>query len=271
MPLITISRNIACGGEAIAKRVAEKLSLELYDDQRLQEEAIRMGIRSEDLKSLDEKAPGLFDRILNKKPELYFEFMESVVYQVAKQDRGVILGHGSQMLLRDFGCALHVLVHSDASARVRKLMEAQRISQNVAENLIRKKDSEQKGFFQFAFHMDWNDPSLYDLIINTGKLGEDFAVRLIAETAKSDEVAACSLTALSAMDRLSGEKKIQAILLKNDISLSMLHIEVSEDGGAYVGGVVSTKEEKDRIAKVINDIPGISEIRTEVSVMPVGV
>ena len=71
-----------------------------------------MGVRSEDLKSLDETAPGLFDRILGKKPDWYLDIMEAVVYKVSRQGQGVIIGHGSQMLLRDFGCALHIRVHA---------------------------------------------------------------------------------------------------------------------------------------------------------------
>ena len=43
MSLVTITRNIGCGGTTIARLVADGLKLELYDDHRLQEEAIKMG------------------------------------------------------------------------------------------------------------------------------------------------------------------------------------------------------------------------------------
>ena len=45
MPLITISRGIGCGGLIVARRVAEGLNLELFDDRRLQEEAIKLGLQ----------------------------------------------------------------------------------------------------------------------------------------------------------------------------------------------------------------------------------
>ncbi len=54
MPLITISRRIGCGGMVIAQLVAEGLKIELFDDHRLQQEAIRMGLQPEDLKGLHE-------------------------------------------------------------------------------------------------------------------------------------------------------------------------------------------------------------------------
>jgi cytidylate kinase len=165
MPLITISRSIGCGGSIIAQLVADALKLELYDDQRLQEEAVSMGIRSEDLKSLDEKAPGLLDRILGKRPEIYLDLMEAVVYEVAKRGDGVILGHGGQILLRDFGCVLRVFLSASESTRVENMMVQRGLSRKAAEKLIHERDHEQKRFFEYAFHKDRNDPSLYDLIM----------------------------------------------------------------------------------------------------------
>lgn len=69
MPLITISQSMGSDGEIIAGLVAEKLNYELYADDKLQKIAIEMGLHHEKLVSLDEKAPGLFDRILSNKPE----------------------------------------------------------------------------------------------------------------------------------------------------------------------------------------------------------
>ena len=55
MPLITISENLGSGGMSIARRVAEKLDINPYDDDRLQKEAVDLGIRTEDLKKIDLK------------------------------------------------------------------------------------------------------------------------------------------------------------------------------------------------------------------------
>jgi cytidylate kinase len=268
MSLITISRGIGCGGLIIARQVAEALDLDLFDDQRLQEEALRLGIRSKDLVSLDEKKPGLFDRILNRRPELYLDFMEAVVYGVAQGGRGVILGHGSQMLLRDFGCALHVHVHAHEAARVRNLMAHKGLSREAAEKLIRQSDARQRGFFQYAFHMDWKDPGLYDLIINTEQIGIDLAAKLITEAARSETMQACSLTAVTAMERLSLKKKIEGFLLEKDINTATLLIEVPEPGVAEVTGLAYSAEEKARIDAVLKSIPGLTELRGSVNIMP---
>ena len=85
MSLITITASIGCGAMIIAGQVAKGLGIELYDDDRLQEEAVKMGLSSKDLKSLDEKAPGLFNRLLRRRPDVYLELMAAVVYAVARR------------------------------------------------------------------------------------------------------------------------------------------------------------------------------------------
>ena len=69
-----------------------------------------MGLRAEQLKGFNEKAPDWYERRWSDKSEVYLHLMESVVFEAARLGEGVIIGHGSQVLLHDFGCALHVLV-----------------------------------------------------------------------------------------------------------------------------------------------------------------
>ena len=271
MPLLTISENLGSGGMSIARRVAEKLGLNLYDDDRLQKEAAEMGIRAEDVKTnMDAKAPGFFDQILGKRPDVYLEVMEALVYEVSRRADGIVIGHCSQMLLRDFGCALHVRIHSPLAARIRNLADHQGISSETAEKLIRKNDHERSGFFKFNFHMDLNDSSLYDLIINTEKIGEDTAVNFIVDLAESDEIKSCSLTALESMERLALEKKINAELLKSNIDLKFIHIDVPEPGVAKISGMVFAPDDQTRIAEIVESVAGISSVHSEIVPVPVG-
>ena len=257
------------GDKNIPRRVAESLKLELFDNQKLKDKALKMGIPIEDLKGLDEKAPGFFDRFLSTKTEAYLDLMKSVVYEVSRDGNGVVIGHGSQILLRDFGCALHVLIHSSDTARVQNISKGNGISRESAEKLIHKSDNERKGFFRFAFNMSWDDPSLYDLIINPEKIGIEVSIKLIIEAANSEEIKTCSLTALETMEKLSQEKLIRAALLKSNINLSSLHLEVPTKGVALISGFTESDGDKQRIIGVVKAVPGISEVQPEIAVVEV--
>jgi len=227
---------------------------------------VDIGISSEEVKDFDQKAPGLFNRILSHKPQVYLDLMEALVYEVTRRGHGIILGHGSQFLLRDFGCGLHVHIFSSEPSRIQRLMDQQGISRDAAEKIIYKSDGERKGFLQFAFHMDWNDPSLYDLIINQDKMGTDSAAKLITDVAQSQQIKACSLTALYTMERLSLLKKVEAAILKNKISSQGFHIDVPERGVVQITGSLNPLESESGLLEVVKGVPGVLEVRSEVVV-----
>jgi cytidylate kinase len=247
--------------------VAHSLKLELFDDQRLQQEASKLGISDDDIKGMNEKAPGFFDQILDRKPELYLELMETLIYEISRKGRGVIIGHGSQMLLRNFDCALHVFIQAPETNRIEEFRKRNNLSLEAAKKLVRKDDSERAGFFRYAFQLDENDPGLYDLVINTEKIGSASAEKIIIETASCDEMKECSLGALVAMERLSMDRKIRAALLKNNISPKLIYIEVPESGVILVRGIANTWQMKDRIIAAVQSVPGIVELKPEISVI----
>ena len=263
MSLITITSGIGCGEMRIARQVADGLELELYDDQRLQEKAVEMGLSLEDLKGFDEKTPGLFNRLLRRKPEVYLDVLDALIYEIAHQGEGILFGHGAQLLLRDFECALQVRIYSSESSRINYLMNNQNLSHEAAEKMIHKTDNERSGFFQFAYNMDWNDLSLYDLIVNRDKLGEDSAAKLIIEVAKSEAIAACSLSALDSMERMSLLKKVQAAILKSNISPLEFHIEVPEKGMVYITGSLSPFDSESTLLELVRAVPGVKEVKSE--------
>ncbi len=264
MPLITISYSIGSDGLSIAQKVAQELAVELFDDARLQVEVSRLGISSEEVKSLDEKQPGFFDRLLSRKPDIYLELMQSVVYEFSNRGDGVIVGHGSQTLLKDFDCALHVLIHNREESRVEKLMEKQGLSREAAIKVLRKSDDTQRGFFRYAFQMEWDDPSLYDMVLNTEKIGSEAVVQFILDASRTDKMKACSLEAIDNMKRLALSSKIKAELMKSDIYLHNISIEVMEDNAVEITGVTLSSERKDRMMRAVKNVPGVTDVKMSV-------
>jgi len=267
MPLITLSRKYGAGGEAVARTVSRMLNVALYDDQRLQEEALKRGLSTEALNHYDEKAPAFFDRLWRSQANVYLDMMASVVFDVARSGSGVIVGHGSALLLEDFDCAFHVLICASEASRIKTLATRYGISPKGASKLIRQRDQAYQGFTKFAYHMDWDDPSQFDLVINTEKLGPEGAANLIVETAGSDALAACDLGALQAMERRSLIKRIQAALRMNGFNLTSLTIDADHDGNAYVSGLMEAKRLQRRLIDVVKGVPGVRDVRPDLSYM----
>jgi cytidylate kinase len=270
MALITLTHTIGCNAEKIARRVADGLDVEVYDDARLKAEALRMGLHADQLKSFDEKPPDWFERLWSDKPEMHVRLMQSVVYEAARLGQGVIIGHGSQVLLHDFSCAMHVLVTSQEENRILNLMRQMELPREAAERLIHTGDKQKKGFFRHAFQRDWNDPALYDLCVNPDKIGAERAAQIIIEMSGFPELKACSSYALAALERLSKTKRIEASLMEMDIRHAGLTVEMPEKGIVHISGVLYNHEDKGRIPAVVGGIPGVEKVQLDVTLVPVG-
>ena len=268
MALITISGGMGTGAERIAQLAAQKAGLELYDDQRLHQEALRLGIRKEDLKGVDEKAPGFFES-LRFSSDLYIDILETVVYSVSKQGQGILVGHGSQILLREFGCALHVLVHASEEFRIRQIAEKLKVSEDGARRMLNKSDSERRGFLRFAYRVDQDDVSLYDLLVNPQKLGIEGSAEVIVNTLRLPVIHECTIHALDAMERMMLSKRVEAALHKSRLGFyTFSTIDVPEKGVVVITGMVSTQDDKSRVTEVVKAVPGVTRVRDEISVMP---
>ena len=260
MSLITVTTSIGCGAISVAQKVAEGLNIELYDDNRIQQEAIDMGYSSEDLKGFDQKAPGLLDRLLRRRPEIYNELMAAVIYELAHRGEGLIMGHGATYFLKDFSCALHLRMHTSKQYRIRRVVDQMKISPDTASTMIENRDNELKAFMDFSFQIDWNDLTLYDLVINVDKLGIDAAAEMIVNAAAADSIKECSLAALESMEKLSLLKQVEAAVMKDNLNPQELQIEVPEPGVVKLTGLINPMRTVSGVTELIKSVPGVQKI-----------
>ena len=97
-------------------------------------------------------------------------------------------------------------------------------------------------------------------------IARQVAAGLNMELSASDEISACSLTALEAMEKMSQTKKFEAVLLENDINLTMLHVEAPRKGALRISGLTTTQDEKDRILRAIQAMPEITDFQPNIQV-----
>jgi cytidylate kinase len=269
MALVTITDGLGSDGAEIAAAVAKALEVPLYDDDGLQRAAEEAGMSAPALVGFDRKAPGLFDRILSRRPQAYLELMESLVYAVARRGEGVIVGHGSQVLLRDFECAFHVRIHSPMGRRLRRVMETRGLQKEAAQRLIRKADSRKEGFFRFAFEKELDALALYDLVLNTAKIGPGAAAELIEASVRNPLVSECTLNALQAMDRMHLVKRVEASLIERGVDLAFVSVEAPDPERVTVTGMVFTEEEETGIAQWTREAAGGAvRVDVQLSQMP---
>jgi len=266
MYFITFSRKMGTNGTEVASRVADQLGYGFYDTEAIENTAREMGIL-EGVKEIDEKAPSLFQRLFSQKPEVHLDRLHSIIYELASRGSAVFLGRGSHILLRTFKCALHIRVIASLEKRIENIM-ARGVHQEAAIKAIHRSDHERGAFIKFAFGVDWDDPELYDLVLNTDHLTVEMATQIVLHIARSDEIKARSVDAMRSLEMMGLARRAEAALieagLKHGPSVSVL-----EPGRIQLTGVVSQERTKTTAEKVLKGVSGVKVIDNQTKVVAV--
>jgi cytidylate kinase len=196
--VVTVSRQIGAEGTRVAERVAAALAFRLADRELAASVAARAGIRPEDAAALEERTPGFLERFLRASAaELPDAFVppsgapgdseearlvratRALVRELAAEGRVVIVGRGAFAILGAEPGALHVRIVAPREARVRRLAERLGTDAKAAASLLARSDAERARYFEAYHGLDVNDPTHFDLVLNTARLGVEGAAALV--------------------------------------------------------------------------------------------
>jgi cytidylate kinase len=265
MYFITFSRKMGANGSEIARRVANELHYSLYDTEAIETTAREMGILK-DIKEADEKVPSLFQRLFSHRPEIHLDRLNSVIYELASRGNAVFLGRGSHILLRALTCALHIGVTASPDKRIQNLVE-RGFEREAAIKALHKSDHERGAFIKFAFGVDWDNPELYDLVLNMDNLTIDLAADIVAHIARSEEIQARSIDAMQSLEMMGLARRAEAALIEAGFPSASLSIAVVEPGKIRVSGAVEGESTKIKVGEVLEGLKGVESIENQLAVV----
>jgi hypothetical protein len=204
--VVCVSRTLAAGGEELGRAVAEQLGFRYADDEILDRAAEKAGV-SRDAVAGAERPPGLLMRILEsmaatqavaesgawtsmppmyaggvESSSSYEELIQDVIREFATQGKVVIVAHGGSACLRGVPSVLRVLVTAPVEVRIDRLSKAAEIDAGRAKKAVTESDKRRQEYFQRFYHAR-EDPTDYDLVVNTDVLGVQGAAKLVAQAA----------------------------------------------------------------------------------------
>ena len=269
MHFITFSRKMGTNGTEIARQVAMDLGYKFFDTEAIDNAAREMGFLKS-VKEINEKLPSLFQRLFSHRPTIDLDRLNSVIYELAKGGDAVFLGRGSHILLKAFNCALHVRVTASIEKRVQNLME-KGFHREAALKAIEQTDHERGSFIKFAFGVDWENPGLYDVILNMDKLSVQLAVNTVIQIARSEDIKACSIDAMKSIEMMGLTHRAEAALIEAGLTYgptTSISISVSDLGKIRLSGLVENKASKTRAEEVLKTVKGVGSIENQIRIAP---
>jgi cytidylate kinase len=180
MAVITISRQYGSLGNIVANAVAARLGYPVVMRDLINQAALRAGAPSVALAIIDEL------NLLGIAPtpaeyQAYTRAVQTVMEELAAQGSVVIVGRAGQVVLRGHPQALHVRLIAPLDVRAQRIAERHHVSLPAALAQVRASDRQRRAYLKRFYDSDWNDPLLYDLVINTARLNAEVACDLICQ------------------------------------------------------------------------------------------
>jgi cytidylate kinase len=202
MPVITISRQFGAGGKTLGKLVADELGLEFADSDIIEKVAEMANVSTHWVETVEKEAGGklsrfisrvvskkLIDRVLKDErgyldETIYLDYLVLIIAQIADEGDVVILGRGSQYILNDHPDAHHILLIDEFDNRVDFMKENYELSYSRATQVVRGEDKRRKNLYQKLGKTDYDESSLYHMVLNMSKISMEEAKKLVCDLVK---------------------------------------------------------------------------------------
>ncbi|MBQ7222034.1 MAG: cytidylate kinase-like family protein [Bacteroidales bacterium] len=199
--IVTIGRSIGAGGLEVAKKLSDRISVEMFDRELILLAAKESGIDLSFLENNDEKpaSKGKFFRFFGAKNSPYgndmnggysnnilsddrlFGIQSDVMLEIASKKSCIFVGRCADYILRDCPNLFSVFIQADLEDRIARISQNRGITPEEAEKFIEKAERRRREYYNYYTFKQWGDSASYDLCLSTTCFGVDGCVDMIID------------------------------------------------------------------------------------------
>ena len=190
--LINIGRSFGSGGGYVGQAIGQKLGIPFYDNALISKVAEESGyskslFAGEENRSLFSVSSFFASNRLNSymdsgivNDDVMFNIQSEVIRGIADKGDAVIIGRCADYILRERKC-LNVFVCAPEEYRIQRLMKEEKLTEDEAEKLMRKKDRTRETYYNYYTFGAWGQAANYHLCIDSSVLGIDGTAEYIID------------------------------------------------------------------------------------------
>jgi len=198
--VITISRQLGCGGCYVGQQLAKKLNIRYVDREIISKAAEMFSVLEEDLESREEKIISVWQSLFlvnTYYPDVYlpkstmlptsselFDVETEIIKSAASESPAVIIGRCGFHILKDSPNLVSVFLYGNKEFRNKRIQSVYNVSEEQADKMIAKCDNDRAHYCKSSTGKEWTNLTNYDLSIDTSKTGIDNSVKLIIKYLK---------------------------------------------------------------------------------------
>lgn len=193
--IISVGREFGSGGRVIAEELSKRFDIPIYDRHLITEIAEKTGLAPEEIEKYNENPKhkllsrtvrGYSNSIEDNIAEMQFNFIRE---KAENGESFVVVGRCSETKLRKFPSLVSLFILADMDAKIKRVMELYELSEDKARAFIDKKDRKRKRYHNYHCSGHWGDSRLYDLSINSSRLGIAGTVECLVSYIKARQAA----------------------------------------------------------------------------------
>jgi cytidylate kinase len=189
MAVITISRQYGAGAMALGKQLAENYGYTLASREIVQGIADKAKVSTDFVLSVEKEAGtklsrfmtriissrGIVNKLLREDSgyideKLYLDYLVLTVVQIADEGNAVIMGRGSQYILKTHPDAYHILLIDDLENRIKRVEKREKTSREQAARIVSHEDKRRLSLYHRLGKQDYDSPALYHMVLNMSRL-----------------------------------------------------------------------------------------------------
>ena len=180
MAVITISRQLGSQGEEVAQKVGQQLGYRVVAQELVNQAATQCGSPVGALEIIDDLG------LLNLHPTTedrrnFLLAIRQVMEKLADNGNVIIVGRAGQIILGKRPDVFHVKVNAPEYLRAERVANQLEIPHSAALAQVRASDRSRRDYLRRYYHVQWDNPELYDLILNTARLNPSQGAGLICQ------------------------------------------------------------------------------------------
>ena len=199
-PSITISRETGAGAVTIAQMLVERLNAVskpsgdtaswMIFDRNLAKQVLTDHALSQNLEKFvveDARLPveAIVEELLGLHPTQWtlVQHTTRTILRLAGLGRAILVGRGAEAITNRLPFVFHVRLVAPLEKRIQHTSKYYKLTEEDAAKMIKEADHARRRYVRRYFDADVEDPLLYDLVLNTGRLGFVRTAELIAQAA----------------------------------------------------------------------------------------
>jgi cytidylate kinase len=262
MAVVAISQQIGSRGTELGQLVAEQLGYRFMSGEEIVAEAARIfNVSQEELIVFDIRTPHFWERARSESHRYVAYFRAALLKELAS-DNITVAGRTLANQLNPVACAIRVRTVAPLGDRVRWTAAQEKTDVATAERQVRDHDREIKARGQTLFAVDIDEPTGYDLILNTSSHPIEMLVELVANAARAID-GSSHRAALQALSDVAIAAQVHAALLAHP-KIRDAEIGVTcRSGAVCLNGPGLVAPWDGLVREVASKIDGVREVAIE--------